>query len=78
MGWNYDEIERNILRNKGKIGMLKSSSLFPVSRATHRALGIARQKLIDLGYEVVDVEFEDHIWERNRETMLAIMANSTL
>ena len=56
--------------------MLKTSPLFPVSRATHRALDITRQKLVELGYEVVDVEFEDHIWQRNRECFFAIMANS--
>lgn len=62
-------------RSKHKIGILAECSFLPVSDDVKRALKIAEKALIDLGYEVVHVKYEDDLWRQSLDSFASIIGN---
>lgn len=69
----YQEVQND--KAKMKIGILAESKLFPCSEAVRRAMKIAEKKLIELGYDVVQVSFTDEEWRQGSDYFFSIVAN---
>jgi len=70
----YDEINPSV--NKIKVGIIKEMAHLPVCPATKRAMNMAKQALIDEGYEVVDFDLTEMDYEIARDCLLGTVANS--
>lgn len=58
-----------------KIGMLVETPYLPVSKATKRAMSLARKALEDEGYQVVDINVDPKDYEEGRKLTIEIVCN---
>ena len=61
---------------KKKIGVLKESPHLKVSDAVQRAMRVTERALIEHGYQIEYISFDDEIWRDSREIFLNIAANA--
>mmetsp|Transcript_16028 Transcript_16028/g.24875 ORF Transcript_16028/g.24875 Transcript_16028/m.24875 type:complete len:479 (+) Transcript_16028:495-1931(+) len=60
---------------KIKVGLHYGNTMMPVSKSVRRALDLAKDKLTDLGYEVVPFEITEDMYKNCRDILLTIIAN---
>jgi Asp-tRNA(Asn)/Glu-tRNA(Gln) amidotransferase A subunit family amidase len=61
--------------SKIKIGLLTETPFLPVSKSVKRAIGIAKQALLDEGYQVVEVTFSPEDYATGRNLLIGMVAS---
>jgi len=73
----YDSVHSVEERPKLKVGIVTETQFLPVSASVKRAMGIARQALIDQGYEVVDVDITAEEYAEGRNLVIGMVATGS-
>jgi Asp-tRNA(Asn)/Glu-tRNA(Gln) amidotransferase A subunit family amidase len=60
---------------KKKVGILVETPFLPVSASVKRAIGLARQALVDEGFEVVNVEISPEEYAEGRNILVSMVAS---